>query len=92
MEVSQHAKYFCEFCGKVCLIFISLYLKLSLLFCILVLFTVLREEEGNRHLELQGLRQSQSWWGLHSQVSDQSRDPRYLKLIKTGFLKFDFFF
>jgi len=32
MEVSQHSKYFCEFCGKVDLLLVSLLLHLSLLF------------------------------------------------------------
>ena len=36
MEVSQHSKYFCEFCGKVGLLLVDLIMHLSLLFLICV--------------------------------------------------------
>ena len=36
MEVSQHSKYFCEFCGKVGLVLVDLIMHLSLLFLICV--------------------------------------------------------
>ncbi|KAG6502383.1 hypothetical protein ZIOFF_042275 [Zingiber officinale] len=56
MEVSQHAKYFCEFCGK-------------LIHSFLIGYTVCSEKKSSWDLGLQGLRQGQGRWCLYIEVS-----------------------
>lgn len=78
MEVSQHSKYFCEFCGKVKLfksgylwVWIpSLFASNCMLLALIIFCTssVCCEEKGCGNLGLQGLWESQSRRCLHFEV------------------------
>lgn len=78
MEVSQHSKFFCEFCGKVMIwailpfLFSNIFIELGYIACIqcgkLSTVTVCSEEKGCGYLGMQRLWQSESWWCLHLEV------------------------